>query len=75
MLISQKCISSKQKIQEKPHPFFLGNILKDFTIDQMKKTESNGYVYDFSVDFIITDTHDILDIHKHLMKKTRNDIR
>ena len=49
--------------------------MKDFTIDQMKKTESNGYVYDFSVDYIITDTHDILDIHKHLMKKTRNDIR
>ena len=65
----------KAKDSGKATSILLGNILKDFTIDQMKKTESNGYVYDFSVDYIITDTHDILDIHKHLMIKTRNDIR
>ena len=34
----------------------------------MKKTESNGYVYDFSVDYDIA-VDDILDIYKYLMKK------
>ena len=27
----------------------LGNISKDFSVDNMKKTGLNGYVYDFSV--------------------------
>ena len=36
----------------------------------MKKTEFNGYVYDFSVDYDATDVDDIKDeIHKHSMKK------
>ena len=37
----------------------------------MKKTETgfNGYVYDFSVDYDVTDIDDIKDIHKYLMKK------
>ena len=39
----------------------------------MKKTESNGYVYDFSVDYDIA-VDDILDIYKYLMKK-KNDIK
>ena len=34
----------------------------------MKKTGLYGYVYDFSVDYNITDVDDILDIHKYLMK-------
>ena len=38
----------------------------------MKKTELNGYVYDFSVDYDAITVDDILDIHKNLMKK--NDI-
>ena len=29
----------------------LGNISKDVSIDNMKKTGLNGYVYDFSVDY------------------------
>ena len=32
-------------------PLCLGNILKDFSVDSMKKTGLNGYVYDFSVDY------------------------
>ena len=28
----------------------LGNISKDWTVDNMKKTGFNGYVYDFSVE-------------------------
>ena len=34
-----------------------------------KKTELNGYVYDFSVDYNFIDTSNIINIHKYLMKK------
>ena len=50
-------------------PLCLGNISKDWSTDNMKKTGFNGYVYDFSVDYDATDVDDILDIHKYLMKK------
>ena len=50
-------------------PLCLGNISKDWLIDNMKKTGFNGYVYDFSVDYDATDVDDIKDIHKYLMKK------
>ena len=53
-------------------PLCLGNISKDWSADNMKKTGFNGYVYDFSVDYDATDVDDIKDIHKYLMKK--NDI-
>ena len=47
----------------------LGNISKGWTVDNMKNTGLNGYVYDFSVDndAIVVDV--ILNIHKYLMKK------
>ena len=32
-------------------PLCLGNISKDFSVDNMKKTGLNGYVYDFSIDY------------------------
>ena len=38
----------------------------------MRKTGLSGYVYDFTVDDDSIAADDILDIHKHLMKK--NDI-
>ena len=47
----------------------LGNISKDFFVDNMKKTELNGYVYDFGVDYDAIAVDDIIDIHKYLMKK------
>ena len=50
-------------------PLCLGNISKDWTVDKMKKTGFNGYMYDFSVDYDATDVDDIKDIHKYLMKK------
>ena len=53
-------------------PLCLGNISEDWSVDIMKGTEFNGYVYDFSVDLDSTDVDDIKDIHKYLMKK--NDI-
>ena len=53
-------------------PLCLGNISKDWSIDNMKRSGFTGYVYDFSVDYDATDVDDIKDIHKDLMKK--NDI-
>ena len=53
-------------------PMRLGNISKDWLIDNMKKTGFNGYVYGFSVDYDATDIDDIKEIHNYLMKK--NDI-
>ena len=50
----------------------LGKISKDCSVDDMKKTGLNGYVYDFTVDYSNTAVYDILDIHNYLMKK--NDI-
>ena len=50
-------------------PLCLGNISKDWSVDNMKKTGFNDYVYNFSVDYDATDVDDILDIHKYLMKK------
>ena len=52
-------------------PLCLENISKDWSIDNMKKTEFTGYVYDFSVDYDATDVDDIKDIHKYLTKKKR----
>ena len=51
-------------------PLCLGNISKDWSADNMKKTGFNGYVNDFSVDYDATDVDDIVDIHKYLMKKS-----
>ena len=50
-------------------PLCLGNISKDFSVNKMKKTGLNGYVYDFSVDYDAIAVDDILDIHKYLMEK------
>ena len=48
----------------------LGNISEYFSIDNMRKTGLNGYVYDFSVDYDATAVNNILDIHKYLMEKS-----
>ena len=52
-----------------PSPLCLGNISKDWSIDNMKKTGFNGYLYDFSVDYDSFDVDDIKDIHNYLTKK------
>ena len=53
-------------------PFCLGNILKDWSINNMKKTGLNRYLYDFSVGYDAIAVDNILDIHNYLIKK--NDI-
>ena len=50
-------------------PLCLGNVSKDWSVDNMKKTGLNEYVYDFSVDYNDTTVDDILDTQKNLMKK------
>ena len=50
-------------------PLCLGNISKDWSTDNMKKTGFNVYFYDFNVDYDATDIDDIKDVHKCLMKK------
>ena len=52
-----------------PRPLRLGNISKNWSTDNMKKTGFTGYVYDFSVDCnnVVT-VDDIKDIHNYLMK-------
>ena len=47
----------------------LGNISKDWSVDNMKKTGLKDYVYDFSVEYNAIAVSDILDIHKYLMPK------
>ena len=53
-------------------PLCLGNISNNCSVDNMKKTGLNGFIYDFSVDYDAIAVDDILDIHNYLMKK--NDI-
>ena len=52
-------------------PICLGNISKDWSVDNMKRTGFNGYVYDFSVNYDAIPVDDIKDIHKYLMKKNK----
>ena len=48
----------------------LVNTSKDFSVDNMKKTGLNGYLYNFSVDYNAIAVADILEIHKYLMEKS-----
>ena len=56
--------------QIKDRAICLGNISKDFTINNMTKAGLKGVVKFFSVDFNPIDTNNILDINKYLMKRT-----
>ena len=50
-------------------PICLGNISKDWSVDNMKKAGFTGYIYDFSVDYDPVAADDIENIHEYLMKK------
>ena len=47
----------------------LENVSKDFSVDEMKKTGLYGTVYEFSIDYGAISIDNILNIHKHLIKK------
>ena len=53
-------------------PLCLGNISKDWSTDNTRKSSFTGYVYDFSVGYDAICVDDIKDIHKYLMKKKIN---
>ena len=50
-------------------PLCLGNISKEWSTDNMKKTGLTGYAYNFSGDYNAIAVDDIKDIHKYLIKK------
>ena len=50
-------------------PLCVGNITKEFSEGDTKKTGLSGYLYDFSDDYGAIAVADILDIYKYLMKK------
>ena len=71
LLIPQNYINSKQKNSEiKDYALCLGNVSKDFAINNIKKTGLKGVTIFFSFDFNPIDTNNILDIHNYLMKRT-----
>ena len=43
-------------------PLCLGNISKDWSVDNIRKSSFSGYVYDFSVGYDAIDVDDIKDI-------------
>ena len=49
-------------------PLCLGNISKDWSVDNMKRTGFTGYVYNFSADYDDIRVDNIKDIHKYLME-------
>ena len=53
----------------KSYPLCLGNISKDFTLNNMQKTGLKKILKVFSVDSNAIDTSDIVDIHRYLLKK------
>ena len=67
---STEIIKFKAKDSEiTAYPLCLGNISKDWSVDNVKKTGLKGYAFDFSVDCDGNSVSDILDIHKYLLKK------
>ena len=68
---ARKVYQFKAKDSEiKDYALCLGNVSKDFTINNMKKPGLKGVVKFFYVDFNPIDTNNILDIHKYLMERT-----
>ena len=66
-----KIYQFKAKVFEvKDYTLCLGNISKDFTINNMKKTGLKGTVNVFPVDYNSIDTSGSFDIHRYLTKET-----
>ena len=51
------------------NPLCLGNISKDFSESNIKKTGLYGSIYEFCVDHKVVAVDDILDSHKYLTEK------
>ena len=72
LLMLQKYKFKAKDSEIKDYTLCLGNISKDFIINNMEKTRLKGSVKFFSVDFDPIDANYILDIHKYLIKKKKN---
>ena len=66
LLMLQKCINSKQETLKKNYTLYLGNISKEFKINNTKTNRIKGK-FNFFV-FNPIDTNNVLDIHRYLMK-------
>ena len=63
-------IKFKAKVSEiTTYPLCLGNISKEWSVDDMKKTGLKRCVYHFSAYYDAIAVDDILDIHKYLVEK------
>ena len=62
------CQFNAKDFKIKYYTLRLGNISKDLTINNMKKTGLKGIIIFFSFDINPIDTNNNLDIHRHLMK-------
>ena len=51
------------------YELYLGNISKDWSMDNLKKTSLKGYIYNFSVDYDAISVSDTIGIYKYLMIK------
>ena len=58
-----------------PNQVCLGNICNGFHATMSTEVSLGGNVYDFSVDYNAIDKSDILNIHKYLMFKIKNNIK
>ena len=71
LLMLQNIYQFQAKDSEiKDYTLCLGDISKDFTINSMRNNKIKMNCKFFFVDFNPTDTNDILDIYKYLMKAT-----
>ena len=61
----------RNSIQINSDELCLGNISKDCSVDNMKKTGLKAYIYNFSVDYEAISVSDITNIHKYLMEKNK----
>ena len=52
-------------------PLCQGNISNKWSVDNMKITGFNGYVYGFNIDYDVIGAGDILNINTYLMKKNK----
>ena len=69
-MIQKICQIKAKDSEKKDYSLCLGNISKDFTINNAKKTWLKGSVKFFSVDFNPIDNHKIFHIHRYSMKET-----
>ena len=66
----KEIIKFKAKYSIVASPLCLGNISKDWSRSNIKKTGLNGYVYEFNVDYSNNNTKDAIPyVHKYLMSK------